>query len=325
MFPADSIFVLYPYLLPSIVCSSLALLAIIAIYLFVPETLSRLCLNDDKQAKDLMSQTVSDDENLSDDGYIELLAKPRDEVNATDGSTTRSVKSASYSSPGSYLTMKSLCHDRNFLLLCVLFFVQYFIMTFIDESIPLWAVTSVEKAGLSLSSWETGVMLAIVGVGLIIFQLFLYEAIVSALNCAENIAISCLSMVAAVGLVLIPLSSDLSAYLLLLFQGLGNFKRLLILILAIVSQLVYSCFGTSIYTNLSVIVNSSTTKQMRGTINGLMMTLGSLGNALGPIVGSYVYALLVDAANPVDGRWIFWIAAILMLGYGLLCRYFLCV
>ena len=34
-------------------------------------------------------------------------------------------------------------------------------------------------------------------------------------------------------------------------------------------------------------------REYRGTLNGLIMTFGSLGNALGPIVGSATYAAML--------------------------------
>ena len=44
-----------------------------------------------------------------------------------------------------------------------------------------------------------------------------------------------------------------------------------------------------------LVVNSSVSKKLRGTLNGLIMVAGSLGNAVGPMAGSVLYAVLTKA------------------------------
>jgi len=71
---------------------------------------------------------------------------------------------------------------------------------------------------------------------------------------------------------------------------------------------------------------------MRGTINGLIMTAGSLGNGSGPILGSIFYALFMSLAYkgeeeshkpdwlPIDGRAVFVTGGMLTLGLAFFVR-----
>lgn len=74
-----------------------------------------------------------------------------------------------------------------------------------------------------------------------------------------------------------------------------------------------------------------------GTMNGLIMTAGSLGNALGPIVGAALYASALKAsyhdpnsdhhrtALPIDGRIVFVATGCVALVLSLMARRFLTI
>ena len=47
-----------------------------------------------------------------------------------------------------------------------------------------------------------------------------------------------------------------------------------------------------------------------------MMTFGSVGNALGPIVGSFLYAVALNWPPPTDGRSVFFIGALVIFCIG---------
>ena len=47
----------------------------------------------------------------------------------------------------------------------------YYQVMFVDESFPLWAVSSVEKGGLAWSSARVGAALAAMGCGMVVFQM----------------------------------------------------------------------------------------------------------------------------------------------------------
>ena len=60
-----------------------------------------------------------------------------------------------------------------------------------------------------------------------------------------------------------------------------------------------------------------------GTLNGLITTFGSLGNALGPICGSIAYASFVDWPTPLDGRLVFFAGAGIIFALGCVAGRFL--
>jgi MFS family permease len=64
-----------------------------------------------------------------------------------------------------------------------------------------------------------------------------------------------------------------------------------------------------------MVVNASVDRELRGTLNGFMMTCGSIGNALGPILGASLYAAAValPKKSGIDGRIAFLIASVLIL------------
>jgi MFS family permease len=54
-----------------------------------------------------------------------------------------------------------------------------------------------------------------------------------------------------------------------------------------------------------------------------MMTFGSVGNALGPIVGSFLYAAALNWPPPTDGRLVFVIGALIIVCIGVTVGRFL--
>ena len=81
----------------------------------------------------------------------------------------------------------------------------------------------------------------------------------------------------------------------------------------------------SITINCSPCTSSPTTHltHSTGTLNGLLTTFGSLGNALGPICGSIAYASFVDWPAPLDGRLVFFAGAGIIFALGCVAGRFL--
>jgi MFS family permease len=76
----------------------------------------------------------------------------------------------------------------------------------------------------------------------------------------------------------------------------------------------YRASATAAFSTLAMVVNASVDRELRGTLNGLIMTCGSLGNAGGPILGAALYASAValPRSSGIDGRIAFLMAAILI-------------
>jgi MFS family permease len=73
-------------------------------------------------------------------------------------------------------------------------------------------------------------------------------------------------------------------------------------------------------TNFNSNPNSDSDPNPKGTLNGVIMTAGSLGNAAGPILGSILYASAIDIPGPMDGRVVFFLGAIILVLIGLAAK-----
>jgi MFS family permease len=392
LFSQHSIWAQYPYLLPCIVCASLAVMSFLMIYLFLEETMNKpsaspacsdsslscmqrlfRCFRSNRSSSEDLAydqlssssthgseamttstsiadtdndMSIMDDEesNIGMNSAIEMRSYDVKQIHEqleadTDDETDDIEEIVFHQSPDVEAAeataakqkpsdFKSVIRDPSIQFLFKVYMSFCFIITFVDESMPLWAVTTLEEGGLAFTSAETGAMLASVGLGLVIFQLFFYEMmIVKYFNRGATDTIYRLALIAAMGLALIPVSSTIAVSLTQAYKHAlsPRLREMIIHVSVLGMQLFYRCSGTSAFSTLAVIVNGSVTKEMRGTINGLIMTMGSVGNACGPIIGSTLYAMLIDAPKPLDGRWIFLIAALLMLCYGYACKHYMVV
>lgn len=206
-------------------------------------------------------------------------------------------------------TFISMLKNKEIRYFLIIYMLYCFVTVVVDEVYPLWTLASESKGGLEESSFEVGEILASVGLGILLFQLFLYEPILKAF-CVTNSrnTIFRFASFSACFIVLIPISviivqailSKSSTY----YHPVKNYALVFIIS-------VYKSSGTSVYSTLGVCINSAVKRTSRATMNGLIMTFGSIGNALGPISGSILYAfLLEDKNNWIDGRFIFLFAGI---------------
>lgn len=382
LFSADSFFGRFPYALPSIVCSCFALFSALMVYLFLPETAQSLSssggnyelIDNSKAEKDesrddncSRSVFVVEDEdtdsvdvsNRDDDvenGSIELV--PLDSKQKSD------VMSVSEPKEEKTLTWTPFS-NKPLVLLCAIYMTYCFLVMFLDETMPLWAVSSRSKGGLEWTSAQIGEQLASMGVAIVIFQLFIYERVMK--QCCSPNPLATLrrfALCSAVGIALIPLSSigldlmtkeapsnfnstshshevhNISSFPLIHSIGYYGFSSRMLSENSMLSDqniphensspsmnedhqaiflrvgtwlalVIYRTCAASIFTSMAMILNSSVTREHRGTLNGWVMTFGSIGNSLGPVLGSSLYAWLLDRSW--DGRWIFAIETIMFL------------
>ena len=317
-------------------------------------------------------------------------------------------------------TLAKILASRNIQIVFAVYLLYCFLIMFVDETFPLWCVTSINNGGLSWTSAEVGETLAMIGFGLILYQVFVYEWMMKKyFNTSAGETYYRLLKYTSLFMILLPFVSDLtirwlrynydrddvidntsndistssidgnstmlmsssqfvSSYVTAYsyvgshggtsdvvggFYGdythsLGVNSHLLgnststgdegkdvdilndhhgithgfVLRAAIVAcWLCYRLPATAAFSTLAILVNSSVDQSMRGTMNGLIMTAGSLGNGAGPIIGSALYAFALNLAYgkhvekddhdpyylPIDGRFIFVLGGLmtLLLGY----------
>ncbi|XP_074310751.1 protein ZINC INDUCED FACILITATOR-LIKE 1-like [Silene latifolia] len=137
------------------------------------------------------------------------------------------------------------------------------------EVFSLWAVSPRNLGGLSYSTQDVGTILSITGVGMLIFQLFLYPQI--------DKIFGQVMIVRLCGMLSIPL---LQCYpFIALLSGLS---------LAVVlnsASVVKNIISTCIITSSFILQNRAVDQDQRGAANGISMTTMSLFKAVGPACG----------------------------------------
>jgi hypothetical protein len=152
---------------------------------------------------------------------------------------------------------------------------------FYDEAFPLFAVTSINNGGLAWTAVETGEALAAVGLGLVIFQLFIFEHLMKkvfiyghahTLMSTTRIVSFCMPLLPLLtdGLLRIwnhyhPHDSSSSA-------SLSSSPWMYATV--VFSLAMYKMPSVMTFTTVSLVVNSMVDTSMRGTLNGLIMTAG---------------------------------------------------
>lgn len=222
-------------------------------------------------------------------------------------------------------TFNDIIHDSSLQFLFIAYAIFCFMITFVDETVPLWAVSSTDSGGIAFSSADVGALLALVGGGLVIFQLFFYECMISRyFNKGSKDTLSRLLAFGSTGIILLPITSSI------IFKFMDSMSseresKIIIYATILTDLLIYRIPCVSAFSTAAVIVNNAVPKEMRGTMNGLIMTAGSIGNASGPIIGSILYATFVESSLPIDGRLVFVIAAVLMFTCSFLIKRYLVV
>jgi len=364
IFSSDSLLGRFPYLLPCVVCGGIAFVAIITVFLFLPETggggktifpsiaskeeeaisssvhhhqgvemqqvvaAGEYGWTIEKWRKSLVTynpvpiQQEQEEEEQARAAPVvakatTMEASSRSEMDEEVGTNDGLAKLAVQQRPPQPSSTLELLQNKDTLFILGLYTVWCFIVTCIDESVPLWAVTSISQNGLFWTSGQVGALLATVGVMLIIFQLIVYEHLMK-LFCSHGSVstFNRLTLFGGVAACLMPYCAscaiffrkDLSA------SEEAWFVRIVVSCIFVV----FRVCATSAFSTLGIVVNASVGKNVRGTINGLVMTFGSLGNATGPILGSIVYASLVDSYK--DGRGVFLFAGLLCVSLGFVAR-----
>lgn len=434
VFSEDGLWGHYPYLLPSIICSIIAFIAAIGVFVFVPETLKKVATqqsyeqlsdvsehpnkgsgtsiddstahgsqedsNDaiEKYSKELTgsfgwnerrlqwstSQTLveatqnpmqrprADIEQGESEGiempvvtarHFTILVDAEDEEedlqraeeskeepplydrsNDDDNrrspslSSTTTVSTESSSLPTEKLpaSLKEIVSSAKIRLLFVIYMLYCFLIMYIDETFPLWCVTSVSNGGLGWEAAEVGETLASIGFGLVLFQIFVYEWMIKKyFNMGAVETYFRLLVWSGSFMIVLPIVSDTTLRVLEAVYGANHLHTRSNVTLRVVLVLCWLCYrvpATSAFSTLAMVVNSSVDQRMRGTMNGLIMTAGSLGNASGPIVGSTIYALMLSLAYsgnkshkhpfllPIDGRAVFVTGGIMAMALAFLVR-----
>lgn len=232
-------------------------------------------------------------------------------------------------------SLQEIVRSTNIQFLFVVYMCYCFLIMYIDETFPLWCVTSVSNGGLGWDSAEVGTTLASIGLGLVIFQVFFYEWMIRKyFNFGPVETYFRLLIFSATFMIVLPLVSDgtLRGLRAVLGDELHTRSSMVLRFAIVGTWLLYRIPATSAFSTLAMVVNGSVDQCMRGTMNGLIMTAGSVGNFSGPVLGSTVYAVMLALAYggdtqhkqplvlPIDGRIVFVSGGLMAIGLAYLTR-----
>ncbi|KAL2518080.1 Protein ZINC INDUCED FACILITATOR-LIKE 1 [Abeliophyllum distichum] len=246
IFASDSIFGRFPYFLPCLIISLFALLVTIACF-WIPETLHT------HNSEKISSQ-------ISYDALESASLRSNDKVDLKEGSETTSKESLIKNWP----LMSSI------LVYCV-FSLHDMAYT---EIFSLWAVSPKRLGGLSYSTQDVGEVLAISGLGLLVFQSSLYPLV------EKIIGPTMVSRIA--GIVSIPLLTS--------YHYIGMLSGIALSVVLNCASLVKNVLSISIVTGLFILQNRAVEQHQRGAANGIAMTLMSLFKAAGPAGGGALFS-----------------------------------
>ncbi|CAM9181363.1 unnamed protein product [Choristocarpus tenellus] len=145
-----------------------------------------------------------------------------------------------------------------------------------DESFPLWALSSIHLGGLDWTTVEIGKVLSFSGIGMIVFQVSIYPQLMKVLGVvrAQRLALSLLVPI----LLIVPNLNFVH----------GSGVWLTIATVAVVSSVRANV--NVIFVTMALATNACVPASQRGTLNGLAMSIGSMGKAAGPTLASTLFA-----------------------------------
>ncbi|KAH8074095.1 major facilitator superfamily-like protein [Aureococcus anophagefferens] len=155
----------------------------------------------------------------------------------------------------------------------------------VTEVVCLWAVASEASGGLGLSMARVGQALGAVGVFMVVVQFALYEKHVASVGERGGV----LGALSRNGPAIAAL--PVAAYALEAAFGEGGAVAALVLVHGFVK-----CGDTVFFSALTAVANATVSTEDRGAFQGVNVTLGSLGKALGPTAGAVLFAWTINAS-----------------------------
>ncbi|KAF8661917.1 hypothetical protein HU200_056883 [Digitaria exilis] len=142
------------------------------------------------------------------------------------------------------------------------------------ETFSLWAVSSRKFRGLSLTSQDVGTVLAVSGVGVLVYQLAVYPFVVKFFGAIRPLR---------------P-AAVLSIILLIAYPFMVNLQETELKVLINVSSLLKNVFSATITTACNILQNTAVTQEQRGVANGISVTLMSLFKGVAPAAAGILFS-----------------------------------
>ncbi|KAF8712727.1 hypothetical protein HU200_010199 [Digitaria exilis] len=242
IFSKKSIFGRFPYFLPSLSVSILAFIALISCF-WTTETLH-------KHTGDVA------------DNSIETV---EDSLASTDAQETRHVGGSGF-----------LQLFKNWPLMSAIILYSIFSLEDVaySEVFSLWAVSDRRYGGLGFSTTDVGNVLAISGLFLMLYQIFIYPSVAK---------LAPITLVRTTAILTVPL---LSTYA-ILPAVLSGFPLHLVVNCA---SFLKNAFAVSSITVFNILINDAVTQDVRGQANGIAVTIMSIVKAIAPAVAGIIFS-----------------------------------
>ncbi|GMY19950.1 protein ZINC INDUCED FACILITATOR 1-like isoform X1 [Fagus crenata] len=248
IFSKESLFARFPYLLPCLLISIFAL-GVAVLSCWLPETLHMHNKNKEKleESNDILEAKIN--------GHNE-----KGNMQNSEEKHPTSQRSL----------LKNWPLMSSIIVYCVF---QLHDMAY-TEIFSLWAVSPRKYGGLSYSTADVGEVLAVTGVGLLLFQLFFYPLVERIFGAI---------MVSRIGAVLtIPLLSS--------YPFIAMLSGLSLTLLIDCASVLKNVLSVSITTGLFLLQNKAVSQKERGAANGISLSAMSLFKALGPAGGGSLFS-----------------------------------
>jgi MFS family permease len=224
-------------------------------------------------------QVINDDLDVVSENDESVIKHDPNDVESQHNSPSPSTKTNNPSSSETPpTTLRELLSDTNIRSLFILYASYCFACMFSDESFPLYAVTSIQNGGLAWKAAEVGETLAAVGCGLVIFQLFFYEKMLKRFFPSDRKETLVKTLfLGALTMPLLPLFADWALRIILYVDPLADTKtNVFLYIVVVICLILYRMPSQITFIGIGMIINASVDPCMRGTVNGLMMTAGTV-------------------------------------------------
>ncbi|KAL2641445.1 hypothetical protein R1flu_009032 [Riccia fluitans] len=251
MFPTDSLFAQYPYLMPCLFVSGLAAIALFITVFYLPETLH---IHTDEDA-------IIDGETFNE--KAKLIGKEELEEEKEKEGMQKAEDSI-------WAVLKNRPLASAILVYCTW---SMHSMAY-TEIFSLWAVSPKTHGGLSFSTTDVGNVLAIAGAGTLLFQLLAFSPIAKVLGPIATTRYSAI----------------LALPLLCIYPFLSNLSGTLLWILLLFTAVSKNALSVATLSASFLLINNSVFPRQRGRANGLSVSAVSFFKAVGPGAGGALFA-----------------------------------
>jgi MFS family permease len=273
----------FPWLLPTLVVGVAGAVGVLATWVYLPETLPP-------------------HKRKSCPRFLACCALGATPLPSTDPSVDRPALAPIQPAPGDVVTGPLMCRYR--VAMVIIIYAAFSCSSMlVDESFPVWALVQPQYGGLGLDPAGVATILAITGLTMIVLQVTVLPRIVKRIPSKTLLVWFAIAQVPVI--LFYPVVNALA-----IEPGRGTvpppevavdthdappqlgvtvaWDTVAVITACSVIAIFRLFFGLFVFTANAVFVNSSVSDSERGAVNGLAMSLGSIGKAAGPTIGGAI-------------------------------------